>query len=284
MCRSRAAVEHSGTVDDPGLSERRFGDLLDAASAALFWGWDFSWLGDRYRVAPTEWDYRAIVETTARDRGSLVDMGTGGGEFLATIETLPRRTVATESHHPSWHVAGERLLQRGIPVVAVEPCPNNNQWQGKGGRLPFRTESVELVINRHDAYSPTEVARVLTPGGVFVTQQVGGRDQPELLDWFDRPTLPGSIWSLSYAKRQLEAAGLQVTDGAEVDLPARFADVGALAYYLQAVPWQVPRFDINRDREHLARLHTAIESTERPIEVTSHRFWLTATKPTPDQP
>lgn len=114
--------------------------------------------------------------------------------------------------------------------------------------------------------------------------ELGGRDQPELLDWFDRTTLPGSIWSLSYAKRQLEAAGLQVTDGAEVDLPARFADVGALAYYLQAVPWQVPDFDINRDREHLARLQTTIERTERPIEVSSHRFWLTATKPTPDQP
>ncbi len=270
-------------MDDPDLGEGSFGDLLDVAAAASFRGWDFSWLGDRYRVAPTAWDYQAIVERAAREAGSLLDMGTGGGEFLATIEILPHRTVATESHPPNWHVAGARLRGRRIPVVAVDPCPNNNEWQGQGGALPFHSDSVELVINRHDAYSPIEVARVLTPGGEFVTQQVGGRDEAELLDWFDRPKPPGPVWSLSYATRQLEAAGLHVTDGAEADLSARFDDVGALAYYLRAVPWQVPDFDITRDRHHLARLHNTIVTTGRPIEITSHRFWLTATKPSSRQ-
>jgi hypothetical protein len=269
-------------VDDPDLSERGLDALLAAATSASFRGWDFSWLGDRYRMAPIDWDYRAIVEAAARNVGSLVDMGTGGGEFLAAIETLPRWTVATESYPPNWRVAGERLASRRIPVVAVEPCPNNTQWRGEGGRLPFLTESVEVVINRHDAYSPTEVARVLVPGGVFVTQQVGGRDESELLGWFDRPTPHGPVWSLGYATRQLEVAGLQVTDGGEADPPSRFADVGALAYYLQAIPWQVPDFDIAKDRQHLARLHTTIERTGHPVEITSHRFWLRATKPTPD--
>ncbi|MEL6985474.1 MAG: SAM-dependent methyltransferase [Actinomycetota bacterium] len=270
-------------MDDSDPVEGGLDVLLEAATAASFRGWDFAWVGDRYRVAPTDWDYRAIVETSARTVGSLVDMGTGGGEFLAGIEALPRQRVATESHPPNWHVAGERLGPKRIPVVAVESCPDNNQWQGEGGRLPLRTESVELVINRHDAYSPAEVARVLTRGGVFITQQVGGRDEAELLDWFDRPIPDGAVWSLGYATRQLEAAGMRVTDGAEADLAASFADVGALAYYLQAVPWQVPDFDIAKDRHHLARLHTTIENTGRPLQVTSHRFWLKATKPPPDR-
>jgi len=30
------------------------------------------------------------------------------------------------------------------------------------------------VINRHESFSASEVFRVLKPGGIFVTQQVGG--------------------------------------------------------------------------------------------------------------
>lgn len=258
-------------------------DLLAAASAAPFRGWDFSWLGDRYRAAPIRWDYRAVVEAAARSAGSLVDMGTGGGEFLAAIDGLPPRTVATEAYAPNWSIAAERLAARGIPVVAVEPCPDNSQWEGDGGILPLRTGGVDLVINRHDAYSPTEVARVLAPGGRLITQQVGGEDEAELLDWFDRPPRPEPVWSLGCATRQLEAAGLQVATGAEAHPVVSFADAGAVAYHLLAVPWQVPGFDITDDYHHLSRLHTTIETTRRPFRVTAHRFWLTATKPARDQ-
>ena len=266
-------------MDDPGRADRRLDDLLRKATEASFRGWEFSWLGDRYRTTPTDWDYRAIVGAVGRRAGSLVDMGTGGGEFLAGIHPLPPRTVATEAHPPNWPVAAARLAARRIPVVAVEPCPNNTRWEGAGGRLPVRTGSVEVVINRHDAYSPAEVARVLRPGGTFITQQVGGDDAAELLDWFDRSPPSGPAWNLGYATSQLQAVGLHVTDGAESRLGASFADVGALAYYLLAVPWQVPGFDVTRDRRHLARLHTTHEGAGSPIEVTSHRFWLAATKP-----
>ncbi len=82
--------------------DRQLGQLLADACAASFQGWDFSWLGDRHRIAPTDWDFRSIVETAARDARSVVDMGTGGGEYLATLNTLPPHTVATESHAPNW--------------------------------------------------------------------------------------------------------------------------------------------------------------------------------------
>ena len=71
---------------------------------------------------------------------------------------------------------------------------------------------------------------------------------------------------------------------AQLSHTASFADVGALAYYLLAVPWQVPTFDITDDRQRLARLHTSMETTGRPLEVTAHRFWLAATKPAPTRP
>lgn len=250
--------------------------LLAEAGAAPFEGWDFSWLSDRYSIEQLAWDYRSIIEAAILEAGSVLDMGTGGGEFLSTIQPLPGLTVATEAHPPNWTMAAKQLGPRGVSVVAVDPAQDNNQPGNEGGALPFGSESFNLVINRHEAYSPAEVARVLTPDGAFITQQVGSRDQAELLEWFDRPPVDEPDWNLGVAVAQLEAVGLRVTEKGEAHPASTFADVGALAYYLRAVPWALPGFDIVTDRHHLARLHETTQLTGHPIRATSHRFWLTA--------
>jgi SAM-dependent methyltransferase len=229
-------------------------------------------------MEPLPWDFRDMVQSVASQAGSLLDMGTGGGEFLATVDPRPAVTAATEAYQPNWSVAAQRLLPLGVAVVAVGPCPANNQWEGEGGLLPFRSAAFDVVANRHEAYSPAEVERVLAPGGVFVTQQVGGRDEAELLDWFDRAQPDGPEWGLELATSQLEESGLEVVGGGEAYLSRTFADVGALAYYLSAVPWRVPAFDVIGDRRHLEQLHEVVTETNGPLEATSHRFWLNARK------
>jgi hypothetical protein len=206
----------------------------------------------------------------------MLDLGTGGGEFLSSLNGLPQLTVATEGYRPNWAVAARRLSEQGVHVVAVGECPDNSRWRGEGGALPFSSGAFDLVTNRHEAYSPTEVARVLTPTGLFVTQQVGGRDESELLAWFDRPYEPGPEWNLEFARGQLEAAGFAVVDGEESFPRRTFSDVGALTYYLLATPWRVQGFDVEADRDHLERLHTRISQSQAPLSMTSHRFWLAA--------
>ncbi len=46
------------------------------------------------------------------------------------------------------------------------------------GRSP--TGRFDLILNRHESYHPGEIARVLAPGGTFLTQQVGGDELGEL--------------------------------------------------------------------------------------------------------
>jgi SAM-dependent methyltransferase len=250
--------------------------LLREATGALFRGWDFSLLEGRLCTDPLPWDFRNMVQSRAEHARSMLDMGTGGGELLATIDPRPAVTVATEGHQPNWSVASERLFPLGVTVVAVGSCPDNNRWEGRGGLLPFRSAAFDLIVNRHEAYSPVEVERVLAPGGVFVTQQVGGRDEAELLDWFGRASPEGPEWDLELATRQLEESGLEVTAGGEAYPSRTFADVGALVYYLNAVPWRVPGFDVIGDRTHLEQLHEVVTETNGPLEATSHRFWLNA--------
>jgi hypothetical protein len=233
-------------------------ELIAEALAAPFEGWDFSWVEGRSIIDPYDWDYGDIVRS-AIEAGvrTLVDMGTGGGEFVASLPVRPPVTWATEAWAPNVAVAARRLLPLGVGVVHAEGARDNDTWThqfaGAGGRLPFRSGSVDLLINRHEAYAPEEVARALSPGGRFITQQVGGANDIDLFDVFDRPR-PSPGWGLAEFAAQAESAGLRIAASGEAFPAHRFRDVGALVYYLRAVPWVID-VDPERDRAALDRVH-----------------------------
>jgi hypothetical protein len=210
----------------------------------------------------------------------LLDIGTGGGEWLAAQPNRPPRTVATESWPPNVDVAGARLRPLGVTVVRDEGALDNVDQAAHEarGRLPFPARSFALVASRHASFVASEVSRVLISGGAFVTQQVGGTydDFHEMLG-LEPPTPPARRWDLDLATAQLADAGLQVVDGAEATEVARFADVGALAWYLRAIPWTVRGFSIEESRARLAELHrrTAIAG---PLVARLPAFWVAARK------
>lgn len=252
-------------------------ELLAEAEGRPVSGWDFSWLGPRLVTSALPWDYDASVLAHARRSPDLLDLETGGGEWLAALPYRPRRTVATESWEPNVEVAAARLAPLGVAVVPSEAAPDNvDQRPGATrGRLPFPPESFALVTNRHGSFLATEVARVLTRGGTFITQQVGG-DYGDFYDALElpRPERRGRQWDLELAVAQVEAAGLPVSASGEATLLTSFADVGALAWYLKAVPWAVESFSIETHRKRLARLHERM-----PLEVGMPAFWLEAVRP-----
>ncbi len=48
-----------------------------------FEGWDFSYIKGRMSSFPLSWNYQNLVTIEMlNDKTSLLDMGTGGGEFL----------------------------------------------------------------------------------------------------------------------------------------------------------------------------------------------------------
>ena len=57
-----------------------------------------------------------------------------------------------------------------------------------------------------------------------------------------------------------------------------FADVGAVVYYLKAIPWQIPDFSVDLYFDRLKELERRAR-TEGCIVVRGHRFLLDATKP-----
>lgn len=256
--------------------ETDFDSLMEEATRRPFVGWDVSYDGQIETVPP--WDFDAMVDRSARASPDLLDLSTGGGEWLAARPHLPLRTVATEGWPPNVPVAGARLAPLGIGVVAVDGAPDNvDQDAGAtGGALPFVDGAFHLVVSRHESYRPREVRRLLAPRGLFLTQQVasGAADDFYRLLGQAAPPAPAA-WNLAFAVRQARNASLVVEDQSQGFETMVFADVGALAWYLANLPFVLPDFSIAGARDVLRRLHEKGRCGYS-LEVRVPLFWLRA--------
>jgi len=257
-----------------------FSQLLHEANERPFFGWDFSYDGRISSKFP--WDYESIVVSHARRSPDMLDMGTGGGEWLSRLPFRPGRTIATEGWEPHVPIARKRLQSLGIEVIQVEGAPDNTEQDANcaHGRLPFPDASFNLVTNRHEAFVASEVARILISGGRFLTQQVASGSNCDFCRLLGVPTPPVHVpsWTLDLASTQIQGAGLLMeASGVGVEI-CTFADVGALAWYLKNLPWVFPNFSIESFRAQLHRLHLSVERGE-PLSAHQRLFWLAARKP-----
>jgi SAM-dependent methyltransferase len=233
-----------------------------------FSGWDFSHIIESGRMvtAPLLWSYTSEVLLAVRLSRSLLDMDTGGGEFLAGLQPLPPHTCATEGYSPNLPIARQRLEPLGATVHEV----------GEDGILPFADGEFDLVINRHGSYLAEEVYRVLKPCGGFVTQQVGGTNDWGLNKMLGaEPNRQWEVWTLDFAVRDLAKARFEIEVGKEAYPITRIFDIGALIYQLKAIPWQIPDFSVAEYRGALLHIHRQI-SEKGYVDVNSHRFFIKA--------
>jgi SAM-dependent methyltransferase len=216
-----------------------------------FTGWDFSYLDGRMVEEQPPWSYLARAAELMQHSSAVLDMGTGGGERLLELrENWPEKVVVTEDHPPNLKLAEERLGPLGVEVVGVSLT--------RDGMMPFESGEFDLVLNRHSGLNCAEVARVLAPGGVFLTQQIHGLWAQDLLAEFGiAPQWPDA--TPEYYIPRLEAAGLGVEKVEEWQGQLSFRDVGAVVYYLKAVPWLVPGFSVETHTDSLMRLQGRLQ-------------------------
>ncbi|OAH13784.1 class I SAM-dependent methyltransferase [Streptomyces jeddahensis] len=249
----------------------RFEELVAEAEAAPVEGWDFSWFEGRATEERPSWGYaRAMGERMARASAAL-DIQTGGGEVLASVPKLPPVTAATEGWPPNLAKATALLRPRGAVVVAApEDAP-----------LPFADEAFDLVVSRHPVRAHwDEIARVLQPGGTYLSQEVGPASVFEVVEYFlgSQPEDVRNGRHPDAARAAAEAAGLEVVDLRSERLRMEFHDVGAVVHFLRKVVWMVPGFTVEQYRTRLRELHEQIES-EGPFLAHSTRFLIEACKP-----
>lgn len=248
--------------------EQVFEYLVNEALQQEFSGWDFSWMEGRYYESETFWDYRKMVLERMKNVHAMLDMGTGGGEFLASLPELPDNTVATESYPPNIILATQRLSTLGVQVVAVDD----------DHALPLLDETFDLVINRHESYDLGEVWRILKPGGVFLTQQVGPRNCVQLNQYLNAPlNSKTSKWKLEQERSAFEEAGFDVEKCYDQILESNFYDIGAVVFYLKVIEWQIEDFSLPKYRQRLLDMYYLIEA-QGAFYATEQRFLIEAKK------
>ncbi len=252
-----------------------FEKYLEQAGKESFSGWDFGYLTrtNRMKEAPLRWNYYNIVLPRLSKAETLLDMGTGGGEILSEFSPLPPVTYATEQYKPNVEVARNRLEPLGVKVFEIEE-ENSPPYNTD---LPFEDGFFDLVINRHEAYYPPELYRILKPGGTFITQQVGGNTNRNLIEFLTGETQDESNWNLESAVAELEAAGFSIIHRQEDAQFYRFYDIGAIVYLLKAIPWTIENFSVERYRNKLWELHIKIY-TDGYYDTPQHRFIIVAQK------
>lgn len=254
------------------MKDKKLFNFLIAEAEHPFSGWDWSHIDNRIVNAPLSWSYRSKLIPLIRDSKSLLDMGTGGGEFLASLAPLPNKTSATEGYKPNVAIAKQKLEPLGVKVFSIKEDKN----------LPFMDDEFDLIINRHESYDPSEVFRILKPDGVFITQQVGDKNDSKL-----RLTLSGTSelepiaeWNLEFAAKELGTSGFEILETFEDITLTRIFDVGAIVYYFKAVPWELPGFSVKKYYNKLVDLHEKIsQKGYLNLERNNHRFFIKAKKP-----
>jgi len=238
--------------------------------------WGAGLLPERLFAESPSWSYPAMARSILPSAHSVLDMGTGEGEVLASLAPFPKLTVAYEGWWPTVPAAQTRLQPLGVHlVVALGSADNVGEPDARRHRpgLPFCREAFDLILNRHEAFDPFEVRRIIKPGGRFLTQQVGSDEAASVRTLLGLP-VDSSTWAAAQAVDQLQPAGWAIDDLREDRLTMRFADIAALIGYVRTIPWAYRDLDWASVRPRLEQLH--VKSQSDPIEAISHRFIVLA--------
>lgn len=238
-------------------------------SIAHIHGWDFSHLAGRYtEETDLPWDYQGIILDSLTPDMKLLDVDTGGGEFLLSLHHPYANTSAAESYPPNVQLCKETLLPLGIDFHAGD---------GRDA-LPFADASFDRIINRHGDFNVQDIRRMLKDGGRFITEQVGAENDRELVELLLGQTpLPFPEQYLETACRKFCDAGFTILDAQECWRPIKFYDVGALVWFARIIEWEFPGFSVERCRDRLLRAQELLERNGC-IEGRIHRFLLVCEK------
>jgi len=241
---------------------------LSEQACANIHGWDFSHIEGRYREYPLMWDYGNIIRKYLESTDRLLDIDTGGGEFLDSLGHPQRYTYATEGYAPNVRLCRNKYADTDLHFFEM------NDYR----HMPFEDESFDTVINRHGTYDASEIYRILKKGGIFITQQVGENNDRELVELL----LPDCEkrfcgHNLENQARIFEECGFEILEKDEAFVPIEFYDTGALVWFAKIIEWEFVGFSVERCFDALLSVEKMIEKEGKAV-CSAHRFYLVAEK------
>lgn len=144
--------------------------------------------------------------------------------------------------------------------------------------IPFENESFDMIINRHGDFNAKELYRLLKKGGIFITEQVGGDNDRDLVEMvLPNTEKPFPDLNLKEQKKAFEEVGFHMIAAEEAYRPIKFYDVGAFVWFAHIIEWEFPGFTVDKCFEQLLAMQKLIEENGK-VEGTIHRYLIVAKK------
>ena len=235
--------------------------------ARAFVGWNLDRVSPKQIGPGLPWDYKRRAQELLAGAWNALDLGTGGGELFAELCKAYRgRAVASEPWAVNAPIAKRALSHLRIEVVRAHSL-----------HLPFRDGAFDLVLDRHEEMDPSEVHRVLAPGGTVFTQQVGRNEWEELRPFFPRMRDFGPL--LDRYVQGFRQAGMIVARAETRDMRVAYRGLGELVCLLCISPWTIPDFDpLGQDLAPLRRVEDRLTTSDG-LTPSESRFIIEARKP-----
>ena len=115
-------------------------------------------------------------------------------------------------------------------------------------------------------------------GGLFITEQVGGENDIDLIRMVlpDTP-IPHPKLNLKTQQQVFKDAGFQIVQAEEAFRPIIFYDIGAFVWFARIIEWEFPHFSVERCFDQLLNMQKQIEAQGK-LEGTIHRYLIVAKK------
>ncbi|WNQ10745.1 class I SAM-dependent methyltransferase [Paenibacillus aurantius] len=231
-------------------------------------GWDFSRI-----TCVTEgegWDFYEEVARKCRPSDLLLDIGTGGGEKLLALAHAALLLVGIDRSPGMIETAQANLARSGKPNVRL--------LQMDAGRLEFPPGFFQVASCRQAPFSARETARVLAPGGWFLTQQVSEGDKRNLVEVFGRGRGTEEDGTLKNRYlREVEEAGFTEVQSFDYDATEYYGAREDLLFLLENTPI-IPDFGKREQDYAILDEFIAKHRTDKGIRTNSKRFLIIARK------
>lgn len=242
--------------------------LQNEENIAHIRGWDFSHLDGRMVQEMPPWDYKEIIRKHLKPTDRLLDIDTGGGEFLLTLSHPYKLICATEGYKPNVELCRKKLIPLSIDFKEARDYSN----------LPFEDGAFDFVINRHGAYDIKELWRILKPNGIFLTQQVGEENDKELIELLlPNFSKPKSGMNLKNQTRLFRENGFNILEQNEAFMPMKFFDTGAIVWFARIIEWEFPNFSVENCFDRLLLAEEKIRNYGF-VQTLTHRYIIAAQK------
>ncbi|VTR31446.1 Uncharacterized methyltransferase ycgJ [Actinobacillus pleuropneumoniae] len=242
---------------------KSFYDIVGALN-----GWDFSKV--RWISEGVEWNFYDEVSKRCTSSDILLDIGTGGGENLLSIASKAALLVGIDLSHAMIETARNNKRKAAASNVRFV--------QMDAGMLQFPEAFFDLISCRHSPFRASEVARVLTDDGVFLTQQVRECDKTNLAQAFGRGQSSREDGALMEDyKRELRLAGFRDIQCAEYDAVEYYEREEDLIFLLKHTPI-IPGFGQEESDFRILQQFIEEHRTDLGIRTNSARFMIVARK------